>query len=557
MSELIEFFATQGDAVFEQTLRHLALTFISVAIAVAIGVPLGIFIARKARTAGVVLSAVGVLQTIPSIALLGFMIPLFGIGIVPAIIALMLYALLPLVRNTYTGLRGVDGTVVEAARALGMTENQILAKVELPLAMPVILAGVRTATVITVGVATLAAYIGAGGLGEFIFGGIALNNTAMILGGAIPSAMLAIGLDLLLGLLQRASTQQRLQRIPTRQIKRILVVGGILLLAIPIGYYAFSAQIKTTQLRTGFTQEFMGRHDGYLGLQEVYGFDMPVVVMSDAVMYKALAENELDVISGYTTDGRIASYDLVALADDKNIFPPYYAAPLVRKQTLDEHPELRRVFNMLAGKINDSVMIALNYQVDFLKRSPEDVAKEFLESKGLLRSAQQGADRSEQQGTTSKQTSGTVVLGSKIFTEQYTLIYMYRMLVEAHTNLEVDLKTGLGGTQICFGALTNGAIDMYPEYTGTGLLVMLHAEGKLLDSLLSTKQRSTHESSVDSSKANDRVLKHVRAEFAHQYNLEWLEPLGFNNAYALMMRRQHAKELGIVTISDLVKHIAR
>lgn len=525
MSELIEFFATQGDEVLEQTLRHLMLTFVSVAIAIVIGLPLGIFIARKGRTAGLVLNAVGVLQTIPSIALLGFMIPLFGIGIVPAIVALMLYALLPLVRNTYTGLRGVDANVVESARALGMTDNQILKKVELPLAMPVILAGVRTATVINVGVATLAAYIGAGGLGEFIFGGIALNNTAMILGGAIPSALLAIALDLLLGATQRMSWMHIRKG---AAIAVTVLVGGCVTYFLGTFIDQHDAKPKAAELRAGFTQEFMGRRDGNVGLKEVYRLDMNVSVMSDAVMYKAIAEDEVDVISGYTTDGRIASYDLIALIDDKKIFPPYHAAPLVRQQTLTKHPELREVLNLLAGQINDSVMIALNYQVDFLKRSPEDVAKEFLSSKGLLRSAQQGM-------------RGTIVLGSKVFTEQYTLIHMYRMLIEAHTNLEVDLKTGLGGTQICFGALTNGAIDMYVEYTGTGLLVMLQADAKLLDSLIT----------------NDGVLSYVRKEFVRQYNLEWLEPLGFNNAYALMMRKAHAKELNINSISDLKRNTKR
>lgn len=538
MSELIDFFATQGDEVLEQTLRHLILTFVSVAIAIVIGIPLGIFIARKARAAGLVLNVVGVLQTIPSIALLGFMIPLFGIGIVPAIVALMLYALLPLVRNTYTGLHGVDANVVESARALGMTENQILKKVELPLAMPVILAGVRTATVINVGVATLAAYIGAGGLGEFIFGGIALNNTAMILGGAIPSAMLAIALDLLLG---------TTQRLPWLRIKKGVTLALSVLIGAGATYFVwnFIGQHETakdsSELRAGFTQEFMGRRDGNVGLKEVYGLDMSVSVMSDAVMYKAIAEDEVDVISGYTTDGRIASYDLIALVDDKKIFPPYHAAPLVRQQTLNKHPELREVLNLLSGKINDSVMIALNYQVDFLKRAPEDVAKEFLSSKGLLRSAQQGTERSVGDGAVARRTSATVVLGSKVFTEQYTLIHMYRMLIEAHTILDVDLKTGLGGTQICFGALTNGAIDMYVEYTGTGLLVMLQADSKLLDSL----------------NTSDGVLSYVRKEFAQRFTLEWLEPLGFNNAYALMMRRAQAKELGIVSTSDLVRHIKR
>src|SRR5665213_1109246 len=199
---LFRFMQEQSGKILDQLLQHIGLTFISLLIAVVIGVPLGIFIARRNKFAAPVLGFTGILQTIPSIALLGFMIPLLGIGPVPAIVALFLYALLPIVRNTYTGITGVDAAVIDSAKGMGMTSNQVLRKVELPLAMPVILAGIRTATVINVGVATLASYIGAGGLGEFIFGGIALNNTNMILAGAIPAALLAIIFDFLLSRLQ-------------------------------------------------------------------------------------------------------------------------------------------------------------------------------------------------------------------------------------------------------------------------------------------------------------------------------------------------------------------
>ena len=181
---LWDFMRQQSDKLATQTLEHIGLTFISLFLAVLVGLPLGILIARKRKLSGTVLGIAGVLQTIPSIALLGFMIPLLGIGPKPAIVALLLYALLPIIRNTYTGITGVDASVKEAATAMGMSKWQILFKVELPLAMPVILAGIRTATVITVGVATLASYIAAGGLGEFIFGGISLNNTNMILAGS-------------------------------------------------------------------------------------------------------------------------------------------------------------------------------------------------------------------------------------------------------------------------------------------------------------------------------------------------------------------------------------
>src|ERR1044072_1368581 len=158
---LFEFMQQQADKLGMQTLQHIGLTFISLFIAVLVGLPLGIFIARKKRLSGSVLGVAGILQTIPSIALLGFMIPLLGIGPKPAIVALLLYALLPIIRNTFTGITGVDGAIKEAAVAMGMNKWQVLFKVELPLAMPVIFAGIRTATVITVGVATLASYIAA------------------------------------------------------------------------------------------------------------------------------------------------------------------------------------------------------------------------------------------------------------------------------------------------------------------------------------------------------------------------------------------------------------
>ncbi|HEY2725805.1 MAG TPA: ABC transporter permease, partial [Parafilimonas sp.] len=202
---LWSFMFQQRDKLFSQTIAHIGLTFISLLIAVLIGLPLGIFITKRKNAAGIVLGIAGVLQTIPSIALLGFMIPLLGIGPLPAITALFLYALLPIIRNTYTGIKEVDANVLEAATAMGFSRWQTLVKVELPLAFPVILAGIRTATVINVGVATLAAYIAAGGLGEFIFGGISLNNTNMILAGAIPAALLAIIFDFLLSRIQKLS----------------------------------------------------------------------------------------------------------------------------------------------------------------------------------------------------------------------------------------------------------------------------------------------------------------------------------------------------------------
>src|SRR5882757_7225874 len=188
------------------TLAHLFLVVVSMAIAVAIGVPLGMILVNRARSRAMALGFASILQTIPSLALFGFLIPLpflGGIGTRTAIVALVLYALLPILRNTYVGLTGVDPAILAAAEAMGMTEDQILFRVRLPLASSFILAGIRTATVITIGVATIAAAIGAGGLGTFIFRGVAMVSDAVILAGAIPAALLALLADFLLGLLER------------------------------------------------------------------------------------------------------------------------------------------------------------------------------------------------------------------------------------------------------------------------------------------------------------------------------------------------------------------
>ncbi len=339
---LWEFMHQESDKLFHQTLQHLGLTFISLFFAIAIGLPLGILIARKKSLAPSILGFAGVLQTVPSIALLGFMIPLLGIGVKPAIVALLIYALLPIIRNTYTGIIGIEPTITEAAKAMGMTKNQVLLKVQLPLAMPIIMAGIRTATVINVGVATLASYIAAGGLGEFIFGGISLNNTNMILAGAIPAALLAIILDFLLSLIQKFDPRK------LKWFFLIILIGSALVAA-----FYFWPSTKSNKLTAGFTPEFMGRQDGDLGLKFVYKLNIPTTVISDAVMYKAAYNKEIDVISGYSTDGRLKAFDLTILEDDKGIFPPYYAAPLVRSDALTNFPELEKTLNLLAGKITD------------------------------------------------------------------------------------------------------------------------------------------------------------------------------------------------------------
>ena len=192
--------------VLELTLQHLWLVGWSTLFAIVIGIPLGIAIARHPASSKPLLAGANIIQTIPSLALFGFLLPVPWLGERAdrlAILALTLYALLPVIRNTYTGIRGVDPAVVEAGRGMGLTDAQLLFQVQLPLALSVILSGVRVAIVISVGLATIAAFIGAGGLGEFIFRGVAMVNNQLILAGAIPAALLALLADFSVGWLER------------------------------------------------------------------------------------------------------------------------------------------------------------------------------------------------------------------------------------------------------------------------------------------------------------------------------------------------------------------
>lgn len=208
---LIAYLWTQRLTIGRLTLRHLWLVAIGMMAAALVAIPLGLALERARRAEGATFAVLGILQTIPSIALLAFLVPLLGVGVVPALVALWLYALYPIARGTYTGVRDADPAAVEAAEALGMTPVQRLLRVRLPLAAPVIMAGVRTAAVITVGAATLAAFIGAGGLGEPIVTGLALANTNMILSGALPAAALALLVDGALLLLERRVTPAHLR----------------------------------------------------------------------------------------------------------------------------------------------------------------------------------------------------------------------------------------------------------------------------------------------------------------------------------------------------------
>jgi osmoprotectant transport system permease protein len=517
VNDWIELLKGQRWALLEATAAHLDLVGEAILIAVFLGVPLGILASRSKGAERSILGLANVLQTIPSLALLGVLLILFQgrIGKPPALAALVVYSLLPIIKNTILGLKGVDRGVAEAALGMGMTPWQRLTLVELPLAVPVLLGGVRVAAVASVGMATIAAEIGAKGLGSYIFRGISLSDPRLILLGSVPAALLALACDWALGELENRLDPTRSRRVGLREILAIsatlalvslglygawgeagaaprsktIVIGskdsaepvilghmladlveahtslkadrrlnlggslicfnalkqggldayveytgtalttilkqppendpakvratvgeflakdGITTLA-PLGFEnTFAILMRKGQaeslgirkisdlarnagtLRAGFGPEFINRPDGYPGLVKAYGIDFAISPreMDRNLLYQAVSQESLDVAAGDSTDGRVASLDLVQLEDDRRYFPPYEAVALVNSVALDEHPKLRKVLSKLSGKIDASTMRRLNHEVDGKKRDPAEVAREFLTSAGLLR----------------------------------------------------------------------------------------------------------------------------------------------------------------------------
>lgn len=506
---LLQYIISKLPALAEKTFQQIYLVGFATLIAILIGVPMGIWAVRTLRVRNIILSTANILQTVPSLAILAFLIPFLGIGVKPAIVALSLYALLPIIRNTVTGIDSVSPEINEAADGLGFTRWQKLRMVQLPLALPTIIAGIRIATAMSVGIATLAAFIGAGGLGDFIFQGIALNDNRLVLLGAIPAAILALVLDYLIGQIEIAIAKHRTQpaspiiwktagifiliialiflglamkpqntiRIATKNFTEQYILGylmtdmieaktslhveekfnlgatnvcqramekgeidiypeytgtayitilkqqnfgsaeqiyqqvkadylknfNIIWLA-PFGFndtqalvvrkdFAQQHHLNTIsdlvsivkQLTIGVPAEFIERPDAYLGLKKVYGLEFgDVRQMDPGLMYKAIANKNVDVIMAFSTDGRIPEYNLQLLQDDKHLFPAYYAAPLIRGEVLQAHPEIANTLQPLLGLLDNKTMQQLNYRVDVKKIPPETVAKEFLLSKGLL-----------------------------------------------------------------------------------------------------------------------------------------------------------------------------
>jgi osmoprotectant transport system permease protein len=310
-------------------------------------------------------------------------------------------------------------------------------------------------------------------------------------------------------------------------VKMKMVIMGAVVVLFAVILISTQRKSKIDTFTAAFDAEFLTRPDGYLGLKKLYGIKLPShpLQMDPGLMYRALADGTVDVIDGFATDGRIPAYGLVILEDDKGFFPPYYAAPLVRKETLKLYPEIEEILNKLAGNISDKSMQELNYEVDEKGLKAADVAEKFLLSRGLIKKS-----------GVSKKTHGRITVGSKHFTEQEILGEMISLLIEHNSDIRIERRLNLGGTIICFNALKSGDIDIYVEYTGTGLVNILKEE------VISDP---------------DKAYEKVRDEFGKRYDLVWLKPLGFNNTYTLTMRRSEAERLGIKTISDLSEFLSK
>ncbi len=483
--------------------RHLILTIAAIAIGIAISLPLGLAAIRVPRLRGPLLTIASIIQTIPGLAMLAYMVVLLSLfGFAPALIALVLYSVLPILRNTVTGIEQVDASVVEAARGIGMTENQILVRVQLPLAMPVIIAGIRTATVWTVGLATLATPVGATSLGNFIFSGLQTQNNAAVTLGCVSAAALALVLDGLIRLMELAS-DRRSFRLGTLAASGLVVVlgAGVVPQAmkwldagrddrIVVGAKAFTeqyilAEVIADRLRDagydvelrqslGSTVAFralvdnniacyvdytgtiwanhMHREDnpgaaavleqmsaelkanygietlGALGFENAYALAMrgddasargittiddlaasagDLVMGSDyefytrpewfalrdtyhlefkekksfdpALMYSAVADSQVDVISAFSTEGRIAAYDLTVLDDPRGALPPYDAVLLFSPDAAKD-PALLDALRPLIGAISDDAMREANKVVDVDKQTVGDAAAYLLEA---------------------------------------------------------------------------------------------------------------------------------------------------------------------------------
>ena len=491
------------------TVEHILISLLAISIASVLGIILGIIISEYRRFSGLILGTVNILYTIPSIALLGFFITITGVGNTTALIALIIYALLPIIRSTYTGIVNINPLIIEASEGMGSTKLQQLFKVKLPLALPVLMSGIRNMVTMTIALAGIASFVGAGGLGVAIYRGITTNNSAMTFLGSLLIAILALIFDFILGIIEKRLTNHKRRKykvnfkliilglfiiifgayfslnskkdkainIATKPMTEGYILGQMLTELIEqdtdlkvnmtngvgggtsnihpamlkgefdlypeytgtsweavlkkegsydeskfdelqkeykekynleyVNLYGFSNtyglavnkdiaekyNLKTysdlaavsNNLIFGAEYDFFEREDGYKELQKVYNVDFKKKIDMDiGLKYQAMKDKKIDVMVIFTTDGQLAISDVVVLEDDKKMYPSYRAGTVVRSEILSKYPELKPVLEKLNNILDDKTMADLNYQVESEGKKPEDVAREYLQEKGLL-----------------------------------------------------------------------------------------------------------------------------------------------------------------------------
>jgi len=366
--------------IIQLLVQHIVMTSIAVAFSVVVGVPLGILISYVKKLGKPVMGAANVVQAIPSMALLGLAIPLLGIGKLPAIVMVIIYSLLPIIKNTYTGISGIDPQMVEAANGIGLTKWQVLKKVKIPMALPIIMAGVRISAVTAVGLMTMAAFIGAGGLGYLVFSGIRTVNNLQILSGAIPACALALFVDYIMGLIEKLVTPISLQK----------------------KFNSSKEQLKKARFR-----------------------DKVILIV---------------------------------------------------------------VFVLIASLIIQSAVSGM------------------------------------------KTAQKTITIGGKDFTEQDILCNLYSDLIEDKTDIQVDRKASLGGSQVCFESMKKGEIDMYVDYTGT-----------IYSNILGLPAKSDM----------DAVYNECASQMSDKYQTRLLNQCGFNNTYTIAMTKETQEKYNITNFQDL------
>ena len=509
INQLIKLFTENFKFFTNLTIEHILISLLAISIASVLGIILGIIISEYRKFSGLILGTVNILYTIPSIALLGFFITITGVGNTTALIALIIYALLPIIRSTYTGIVTINPLIIEASEGMGSTKLQQLFKVKLPLALPVLMSGIRNMVTMTIALAGIASFVGAGGLGVAIYRGITTNNSAMTFLGSLLIAILALVFDFILGLIEKRLTNYK--RVKYKINPKLIILG--LLIVIFGAYFSLNSKKEKTiniatkpmtegyilgqmltelieqdtdlkvnitngvgggtsnihpaivkgefdlypeytgtsweavlkkegsydeskfdelqkeykekynleyvnlygfnntyglavnkdiakkyNLKTysdlakvsnnlifGAEYDFFEREDGYKELQKVYNMNFKKQIDMDiGLKYQAMKDKKIDVMVIFTTDGQLAISDVVVLEDDKKMYPSYRAGTVVRSEILSEYPELKPVLEKLNNILDDKTMADLNYQVESEGKKPEDVAREYLQEKGLL-----------------------------------------------------------------------------------------------------------------------------------------------------------------------------